>query len=116
MLKVYGLAKCSTCQKAMEWMDGKKVAYDFTDVKEQTPTPATIAKWSKSVGGWEKLINRAGYTWRGLPAAETKDLDEKKAAALAAKNPSLIRRPLIEYGDGEVTVGFSEKTRGKITG
>jgi arsenate reductase (glutaredoxin) len=114
MLKVYGLTKCSTCQKANDWMDGKKVAYTFTDVKESTPTPAVIEKWSKSVGGWEKLINRAGYTWRGLPASETKDLTEKKAAALAAKNPSLIRRPLIEYANGDVTVGFSEKTREKI--
>jgi arsenate reductase (glutaredoxin) len=114
MLKVYGLDKCSTCQKALAWMDGEKLAYQFTDVKDETPTPAVLASWSKSVGGWEKLINRAGYTWRGLPASETKDLDEKKAAALAAKNPSLIRRPLIEYANGDVTVGFSEKTREKI--
>jgi arsenate reductase (glutaredoxin) len=114
MLKVYGLSKCSTCQKANDWMDGKKVAYKFTDVKDETPTPAAIEKWSKSVGGWEKLINRAGYTWRGLPAAETKDLTEKTAAKLAAKNPSLMRRPLIEYPNGDVTVGFSEKTREKI--
>jgi arsenate reductase (glutaredoxin) len=114
MLKVYGLTKCSTCQKATGWMDSKKVAYKFTDVKDATPTPATIEKWSKSVGGWEKLINRAGYTWRGLPASETKDLTEKKAAALAAKNPSLIRRPLIEYANGDVTVGFSAKTQEKI--
>jgi arsenate reductase (glutaredoxin) len=114
MLKVHGLAKCSTCQKAMDWMQAEKAAFQFTDVKDQTPTPATIETWSKSVGGWEKLINRAGYTWRGLPASETKDLTEKKAAALAAKHPSLIRRPLIEHANGEVTVGFSEKIRRKI--
>ncbi len=38
-----------------------------------------VAKWSKALGGWEKMINRAGYTWRGLPAAETENLTEAKA-------------------------------------
>jgi Spx/MgsR family transcriptional regulator len=113
-LKVYGLTKCSTCQKALAWMDDNAVAHRFTDVKETPLDPALVAKWSSAVGGWEKLINRAGYTWRGLPAAETANLTEKKAVALAVKNPSLIRRPLIEYANGEITVGFSEKTRARL--
>ncbi len=98
-LKITGLTKCSTCQKALAWLDGEGIKYSFTDVKETPPTVKQVAAWSKSVGGWEKLVNRAGYTWRGLPASETQDLTEAKAAALPAKNPSLIRRPLIEYAN-----------------
>jgi arsenate reductase-like glutaredoxin family protein len=60
------------------------------------------------------MINRAGYTWRGLPAAETENLTEAKAVTLAVNNPSLIRRPLIEHKDGSVTVGFSDKVKGFI--
>jgi arsenate reductase (glutaredoxin) len=111
-MKAYGLKKCSTCQKALEFFDKKKIAYSFTDHSETPPTKDQVAKWSKAVGGWEKLINRAGYTWRGLPAADTKDLTEARAVALAAKHTSLIRRPLIEHKDGSVTVGFSEKVKG----
>ncbi|MFO0991092.1 MAG: Spx/MgsR family RNA polymerase-binding regulatory protein [Hyphomicrobiales bacterium] len=110
-LKIYGLNKCSTCQKALAWLDENKKPYSFTDVKETPLTKQQVAQWSKAVGGWEKLVNRAGYTWRGLPASETKDLTEAKAVALAVANPSLIRRPLIEYRDGSVTVGFSDKVR-----
>ena len=55
------------------------------------------------------MINRAGYTWRGFPASETADLSEARAVTLVVKNPSLIRRPLIEHKDGSVTVGFSRK-------
>lgn len=113
-LKLYGLKKCSTCQKAEAWLADEKLSYSFQDVKEQPPTKAQVAGWSKAVGGWEKLINRAGYTWRGLPASDTKDLTEAKAVALALAHPSLIRRPLIEYANGDVTVGFSEKTREKL--
>jgi Spx/MgsR family transcriptional regulator len=113
-LKVFGLHKCSTCQKALAWFDEKNVGYRFTDVKETPLDPAQVAKWSAAVGGWEKMINRAGYTWRGLPPVDTANLTERKAIALALRNPSLIRRPLIEYADGSVTVGFSEKVRAQI--
>ena len=114
MLKLFGLRKCTTCQKAMDYLDKKKTSYDFTDVKEDTLSKDQVAKWSKALGGWEKMINRAGYTWRGLPKSETDHLTEAKAVSLAVKNPSLIRRPLIEHKDGSVTVGFSDKVRGFI--
>ena len=114
MLKLFGLRKCTTCQKAMDYLDKKKKAYDFTDLKEDTLSKEQVKKWSTAVGGWEKLINRAGYTWRGLPATDTENLTEAKAVTLAVKNPSLIRRPLIEHPDGSVTVGFSDKVKGFI--
>ena len=114
MLKLFGLRKCTTCQKAMDHLDKQKTAYSFSDVKESTLSKDQVAKWSKALGGWEKMINRAGYTWRGLPAAKTENLTEAKAVALAVENPSLIRRPLIEHKDGSVTVGFSDKVRGFI--
>jgi arsenate reductase (glutaredoxin) len=111
---MYGLEKCSTCRKARDWLASKKVAYDFTDVKDKGLTAKKAAQWFKALGGWEKAINRAGYTWRGLAASATKNLDDAKASALAAENPSLIRRPLIEHLDGTVTVGFSDKIKALI--
>ena len=109
-LKLYGLTKCTTCQKAIAWLDEKNIAHSFSDVRDNPITKEQVALWSKALGGWEKMINRAGYTWRGLPSDETADLTESKAVALAVKNPSLIRRPLIEHADGSVTVGFAKKT------
>lgn len=113
-LKVFGLDKCSTCQKAIAWFDENDIGHHFTDVRGAPLDPTQVAKWSDALGGWEKLINRAGYTWRGLSPADTANLTEKKAVALALRNPSLIRRPLIEHADGSVTVGFSEKVRLQI--
>jgi arsenate reductase (glutaredoxin) len=115
-LKLYGLKKCSTCQKAEAWLQAEKIAYSFTDVKDQPLRAEQVKDWFAKLGGWEKAINRAGYTWRGLSAAETADLTEARAVALALKNPSLIRRPLIEHDDGGVTVGFSAKTQARLAG
>lgn len=110
-MKAYGLKKCSTCQKALDFLLEKKVNVVFTDHKESPPTKAQVVTWSKALGGWEKLINRAGYTWRGLPKSETEGLSEAAAVALAVKHPSLIRRPLIEHDDGRITVGFADKVK-----
>jgi arsenate reductase (glutaredoxin) len=110
-LKIYGLTKCSTCQKAVNWLDAHKIAHSFSDVKDNPITSDQVAAWSRALGGWEKMINRAGYTWRGIPEAERVDLIESRAVTLAVNNPSLIRRPLIEHKDGRVTVGFSKRVQ-----
>lgn len=110
-LKLYGLKKCTTCQKAVTWLDDRGIANTLSDVRETPVSKDQVARWSKALGGWEKMINRAGYTWRGLPPDKTANLTEAKAVALAVENPSLIRRPLIEHGDGSVTVGFSKKVQ-----
>ncbi len=110
-LKAYGLKKCSTCQNALTYLGEKKVGVDFSDYSVDKPTKAQVTKWMKAVGGWEKLINRAGYTWRGLPEADKTDVTEAKAVKLAMEHTSLIRRPLIEHADGTVTVGFTAKVK-----
>jgi Spx/MgsR family transcriptional regulator len=111
MVQAYGLKKCGTCKKAADWFKDNKIAFDLVDYSETPLKKDQVAAWSKALGGWEKMINRAGYTWRGLPKSETEDLTEAKAVALAIKNPSLIRRPLIEHKDGSITVGFSDKVK-----
>jgi arsenate reductase (glutaredoxin) len=110
-IKAYGLKKCSTCQNALAYLEEKKVAVDFSDYSVEKPTKTQVAKWMMAVGGWEKLINRAGYTWRGLPEADKTDVTEASAVALAMAHTSLIRRPLIEHADGSVTVGFAAKVK-----
>ena len=110
-IKAWGLKKCDTTMKAVDYIKSKKVVVEFTDYSVDKPSVSQIEKWAKAVGGWEKLINRSGYTWRGLPATEIEGLDNKKAAKLAAAHTSLIRRPLIEYEDGTVTAGFPPKVK-----
>ena len=110
-IKAYGLKKCSTCQKAFEFLADKKIDVEFTDYSVEKLTKEQVTRWSKAVGGWEKMINRGGYTWRGLPASETEELTEAKAVKLAMAHTSLIRRPLLEHEDGSVTVGFTTKVK-----
>ena len=110
-IKAWGLKKCDTTMKALDYIKDQKVVVAFTDYSVDKPTVVQIEKWIKALGGWEKMINRSGYTWRGLAPSEIEGLDDKKAAKLALAHTSLIRRPLIEYEDGTVTVGFAPKVK-----
>jgi len=101
---IYGIRNCDTMKKARAWLDENGVDYAFHDYKSAGIAPEKLEEWSKKVG-WEKLLNRAGMTFRKLPEAEKQDLDETKAVGLMMENPSMIRRPVLEKGN-DILVGF----------
>jgi len=101
---IYGIKNCETMKKARAWLDVAGVAYDFHDYKSAGIDRDRLAKWSKQVS-WERLLNRAGMTFRKLPEADKTRLDEKKAISLMLAKPSMIKRPVLDV-DGRLLVGF----------
>lgn len=101
---LYGIPNCDTVKKARTWLDARGLSYAFHDYKKAGADPARLAAWTKHAG-WEKLLNRAGTTFRKLPDADKQGLDPAKAVALMAANPSCIKRPIVEYPGG-LLVGF----------
>ncbi len=100
----YGIPNCDTVKKARDWLAGKGLAYTFHDYKKQGADAARIAQWVEQAG-WEKVLNRAGTTFKKLPEADKQGLDAAKAVAVMAANPSCIKRPVLEHSDG-LLVGF----------
>lgn len=103
---LYGIPNCDTVKKARAWLDARGLSYTFHDYKKAGADPARIAAWVEQVG-WEKVLNRAGTTFRKLPEAEREGLDAGRAIAIAAANPSAIKRPIVEYPGG-LLVGFKD--------
>jgi arsenate reductase (glutaredoxin) len=102
---VYGIPNCDTVKKARAWLDGNGVAYRFHDFKKAGVPPDRLQDWSRAVG-WEKLLNRQGTTWRKLdPAVQAGAADEAGARQLMLAQPSIIKRPVVEW-PGRTTVGF----------
>lgn len=105
-ITVHGIPNCDTVKKARAWLDGRGLAYRFHDFRKAGVPAARLGDWSAAVG-WEKLLNRQGTTWRKLdPARQAAVRDAASAAALMQAEPSVIRRPVVEWPDGRVTVGF----------
>ena len=103
-LILYGIPNCDTVKKARVWLDARGLAYAFHDYKKAGADPARLAQWC-AAAGWEKIINRAGTTFKKLPEADKAGLDEAKAIALMAAHPSCIKRPIVEHPGG-LLVGF----------
>jgi arsenate reductase len=104
-LTIYGIKNCDTMKKARAWLDKKGQAYAFHDYKAAGIDRARLERWVGKVG-WETLLNRAGTTFRKLPDADKAGLSEKKALALMQAQPSMIKRPVLELGNGDLLVGF----------
>ena len=102
---IYGIKNCDTMKKARAWLDGHGVAYDFHDYKTAGIAGAQLERWSAQVG-WEALVNRAGTTFRKLPAPDKEGLTETKAIVLMRAQPSVIKRPVLDLGGGKLLVGF----------
>lgn len=103
---LYGIPNCDTVKKARSWLDGKGIVYAFHDYKKQGTNPTKLAGWVEKAG-WEKVLNRAGTTFKKLPDADKEGLDAAKAVRVMAANPSAIKRPVVEYPGG-LLVGFKE--------
>jgi arsenate reductase len=103
---IYGIKNCDTMKKARSWLDANDVPYVFHDYKTAGITHGRLDDWIRRVG-WERLLNRAGTTFRKLPEADREDLTEEKAIRLMLAEPSLIKRPVLEIG-GKLLVGFKQ--------
>ncbi|KQS81190.1 ArsC family transcriptional regulator [Rhizobium sp. Leaf384] len=101
---LYGIRNCDTMKKARSWLDSQTIAYRFHDYKAEGIDRASLSGWCAALG-WETVLNRAGTTFRKLPDVERQDLDEEKAIALMLANPSMIKRPILDF-DGALTAGF----------
>ena len=104
-ITVYGIKNCDTMKKARAWLDKHGVDYAFHDYKSAGIDEDRLARWAKKAG-WETLLNRAGLTFKKLPDKDKEGLTEKKAIALMLKQPSMIKRPVLELGGGKLLVGF----------
>jgi arsenate reductase (glutaredoxin) len=111
---IYGIKNCDTMKKARAWLDKHGVAYEFHDYKSARIARGALEGWARAVG-WEGLLNRAGRTFRALPPKEQEGVTEKKALALMAAQPSMIKRPVLDI-DGKLLVGFKPEQYEKAFG
>jgi len=106
-LIVYGIPNCDTVKKARTWLTDHGLSASFHDFKKQGVPPEPLDLWLKAVG-WETLLNRKGSTWRQLDAAQQASVtDSASAKKVMLAHASTIKRPVIAWPSGQITVGFT---------
>jgi Spx/MgsR family transcriptional regulator len=105
MIILYGIPNCDTVKKARAWLTAQGLAHEFHDFKKAGVPADRLAAWESALG-WQKLLNRKGTTWRKLdPQEQASVVDAASAQALMRAQPSLVKRPVVEWGRC-TTVGF----------
>jgi arsenate reductase (glutaredoxin) len=105
-ITVYGIPNCDTVKRARAWLAEHPLAVEFHDFKKGGVPEADLSQWMKLLGK-DALVNRKGTTWRKLsPAEQAMAEHDKTAMALMQAQPSVIKRPVVRWPDGRVTVGF----------
>jgi arsenate reductase (glutaredoxin) len=106
-LLVYGIPNCDSVKKARIWLSDQGLNSTFHDFKKQGVPAAALDVWLTACG-WETVLNRKGTTWRKLdPAVQASVTDAASAKAVMLAHASAIKRPVIAWPSGQITVGFT---------
>jgi Spx/MgsR family transcriptional regulator len=104
-LTVYGIPNCDSVKKARTWLTDHGLSYTFHDFKKQGVPAAELTQWV-AAAGWETVLNRKGTTWRKLDAAvQSSVTDSDSAQQVMQEHASTIKRPVIAWPSGHITVG-----------
>lgn len=113
-LKLYGIPNCNTVKKARDWLASNNIVYTFHDFKKQGVATEILENWLAQIPH-EKLVNRAGLTWRSLDdVTKANIIDNATALALMQAKTSIIKRPILENDGKILTLGFDEATYLKL--
>ena len=113
-LILYGIPNCSTVKKARDWLENNDIGYSFHDFKKLGVSQQLLENWLAQASH-EKLINRAGLTWRGLDdASKANIIDNASAIALMQAKTSVIKRPVLTKNGKITCLGFDEASYTKL--
>ena len=109
--------RCTTCQKAQQWLDEHGVAYEYRNIKEENPTEDELRDWHARSGlPLKRFFNTSGLQYKALHLKDRlPDMSEDEQFALLSSDGMLVKRPLL-ITDERVLVGFKEEEYDQLTG
>ena len=110
-LKIYEYPKCSTCRKALKFLDAEGIDYKSADITETPPSKTQLKAMLKHQNGeLKKLFNTSGMQYRELKIKDKlPSMSDEEAIDLLSQNGMLIKRPFLLTNNAGL-VGFKEDT------
>jgi arsenate reductase len=110
-IQIYEYKNCSTCQKALQYLEKHKIKFEKLPIVDQPPSVAELQKMlgflKQNGGSFKNLFNTSGVQYRELKISDRikAGMTEDEAIQLLSKNGKLIKRPFL-LTDKSGTVGF----------
>jgi arsenate reductase len=106
-LKLYSYPRCSTCRKAIAWLQSSATTFDLVDITVQPPSHEELARALEQLGR-KRLLNTSGQSYRALGAAAVQAMDDATLLEALAADGKLIKRPFLILDDGTILTGFQQ--------
>lgn len=102
-------AKCSTCRKALKWLDANGIEYEGRAIVEANPSVEELRKWVQASGlPLKRFFNTSGMKYKELHLKDRlPEMNEEEQLALLASDGMLVKRPLL-ISDAVICPGFRE--------
>lgn len=109
MIQIYCYSKCTTCKKALQWLDAHGIAHQVIDIKAEHPDEETLRRFFTVSGlPMKRFFNTSGIQYREQELSKKlPDMPEDEQLRLLASDGMLVKRPLL-VGDNFVLTGFKE--------
>lgn len=108
-IQVYGIKNCNTMKKTFQLLEKEGIAYEFIDYKKQKPTRELLETFNNKAP-LDQLVNKKGTTYRKLSEDQKAALKtDTTAFPLIIENSSMIKRPIVQFPDGELILGLQEE-------
>ena len=105
-LKVWSYARCSTCKKALAWLEQQGLSYDVVDITETPPSRDLLASAAVVLGSRKPLFNTSGQSYRALGSSTVKAMSDDEALDALAADGKLIKRPFVAVDGSTFLTGF----------
>ena len=101
--------KCTTCQKAKAWLEGRGLTFDVRDIKTDRPTEAELRQWRERSGlPLKRFFNTSGLQYKALGLKDKlPGMTDAEVFALLATDGMLVKRPIL-VGEDFALVGFRQ--------
>jgi arsenate reductase (glutaredoxin) len=106
---VYGIPTCSTCTKAIKWLQQEGISHSFINTRTNPPSKTSIEQWVKTIGA-KVMKNTSGGSYRAL-GDEKKSWSDAQWVEAFAKDPMLLKRPLFTQNEQALCTGFRDNAK-----
>ena len=108
-LKLFSYSSCSTCRRAIKWLENNDIAFDLIDILNSPPSKEMLISASEMYGDRKYLLNTSGIVYRHIGADVVKKMSDNKLFDKLLMEPRLIKRPFLYKSSKCLLIGFREE-------
>ncbi len=108
-LKLFSYSSCSTCRRAIKWLNSNDIAFELIDILNTPPSKAMLVSASEQYGNRKYLLNTSGVIYRSIGSEVVKKMNDNELFEKLFLEPRLIKRPFLFKPNKCFLVGFKEE-------